>query len=382
MKKIILPSLLLILCCQVEAEACAFTGDNSISSATQIINSIPGRIQWNENNGYCGEVSIISAGLHYGQYVSQYEARNLANLSYDFKHNQFHEILLGYKGDTSVSNNVIEALENMHLTYEEYNNTNPYEETSKSFLSWVKGHVVNGYPVAIGVYENSSVFAQQNPDPEYDHIVPVFGFSSKHNLQQNKDKYFPNDTIYIHDNGLFTGTRYSKANCYSYNVKYFQNNRKDANRASSPIYSVSDNANNQGNFGVAVTGLRVTGSIPLLPVSITTNPVDELPEIGHHSNIEPEGQNLQLTITVSNLKANNNYILYHYNSFDQLPIDDNFSLSIGSPVSGCIINANSKNFIMNDTINANDIAIYRAVPLLNSPTSNLNLDTCTAVTHE
>ena len=36
------------------------------------------RLQWNENNGYCGEVSLISAGLYYGQYLSQYDARSLA----------------------------------------------------------------------------------------------------------------------------------------------------------------------------------------------------------------------------------------------------------------------------------------------------------------
>ncbi len=31
---------------------------------------IPPRFQWNANNGYCGEVSFISAGLYYGQYCS------------------------------------------------------------------------------------------------------------------------------------------------------------------------------------------------------------------------------------------------------------------------------------------------------------------------
>lgn len=38
-------------------------------------NNIPPRHQWEANYGYCGEVSLISAGLYYGQYVSQYDAR-------------------------------------------------------------------------------------------------------------------------------------------------------------------------------------------------------------------------------------------------------------------------------------------------------------------
>jgi hypothetical protein len=42
-------------------------------------NDIPPRLQWEGNQGYCGEVSFISAGLNYGQYVSQYDARAVAS---------------------------------------------------------------------------------------------------------------------------------------------------------------------------------------------------------------------------------------------------------------------------------------------------------------
>jgi hypothetical protein len=54
---------------------------SSLASAhdTIISNPIPPRLQWNENYGYCGEVSLISAGLYYGQYISQYDARALAS---------------------------------------------------------------------------------------------------------------------------------------------------------------------------------------------------------------------------------------------------------------------------------------------------------------
>ena len=41
-------------------------------------NDIPPRLQWNHNSGYCGEVSLISAGLYYGQYISQYDTRAIA----------------------------------------------------------------------------------------------------------------------------------------------------------------------------------------------------------------------------------------------------------------------------------------------------------------
>ena len=41
--------------------------------------NIAPRLQWNENSGYCGETSFISAGLHFGQYCSQFTARSLAS---------------------------------------------------------------------------------------------------------------------------------------------------------------------------------------------------------------------------------------------------------------------------------------------------------------
>ena len=42
-------------------------------------NDIPPRLQWNSNDVYCGEVSMISAGLYYGQYLSQYDVRAIAS---------------------------------------------------------------------------------------------------------------------------------------------------------------------------------------------------------------------------------------------------------------------------------------------------------------
>jgi hypothetical protein len=40
--------------------------------------NIPTRLQWEENDGYCGEVSLISGGLYFGQYGSQFDTRVMA----------------------------------------------------------------------------------------------------------------------------------------------------------------------------------------------------------------------------------------------------------------------------------------------------------------
>lgn len=36
------------------------------------------RLQWLSNEGYCGEVSLIMTGLKYGQYISQYDMREIS----------------------------------------------------------------------------------------------------------------------------------------------------------------------------------------------------------------------------------------------------------------------------------------------------------------
>lgn len=44
-----------------------------------VSNDIPPRLQWAANNGYCGEVSFANAGLYYGQYLSQFDIRDIAS---------------------------------------------------------------------------------------------------------------------------------------------------------------------------------------------------------------------------------------------------------------------------------------------------------------
>src|SRR5579859_5092677 len=52
---------------------------NFFATTHVFFNELPPRLQWNENYGYCGEVSLIVAGLYYGQYCSQFTARALAS---------------------------------------------------------------------------------------------------------------------------------------------------------------------------------------------------------------------------------------------------------------------------------------------------------------
>lgn len=328
-------------------------------NANTVLNSIPGRVQWNHNNGYCGSVSIISAGLYYGQYVSQFDARALANIDFSSKKLQNNQILIGYFKSKNQTNNMTNALTHLHLNFKEFNNLNPKKTTSKEFLVWVKNYVALKRPVIIGVYENVSIFSDAN-DQEYDHIVPVFGIASKHSLKEKPVNYYEDDVIYFRDNGLYTGKTHSDSYCYNNTFDDFQQSRKGANRHNGNIYSLSDNSNKHGNFGIAVTGVKSTGAI-LMPIRIETNPVIEYPEIKEGSNQRPSASKTLLTIYVSQLKKENRYILLKYTNFDDLPSNDDFGQSDGKPAKKCSIFLTlGDTFTLQETILSSETAIYRA----------------------
>lgn len=343
-------------------QACSYAGTTAISTADTIMNAIPARTQWNENSGYCGETSLISAGLYYGQYVSQYTARELGDSVFDPPETQINGQLLigtyGNYGPDHPGNSIVDAARQMHLDFEEYNNLDP-TKPSTDFLAWVKHNIVAKYPVIIGVYENASIFGQL-PDPEYDHIVPVFGVSSK----SLTGDYNDGDIFYIHDNGLYTGApglpSASDVGCYQYLAESFQNSRESADKSSAGVYSVSNNSNQDGNYGITITGVRAK-NINLLPVSIQTDPTYEIPEIKHHSTIQPLPESMTLYVTVSGMMTNTRYVLLKYNDFDNLPVDDDFSTSVGTPLGMCEITlSKGDSFSHQEIILSNQIVIYRA----------------------
>lgn len=327
------------------------------------INNIPERVQWKGNNGYCGAVSLISAGLYFGQYVSQFDARKFANMDFKDK-SQKNQILIGYFKKKNLykdlNNNITNAAKNMHLNFEEFDNSNSSTPTL-TFLSWVKTHVIKRNPVIVGVYENASIFGEQivKYEEDYDHIVPIIGIASNHSkmdtIAQN------DDVIYFRDNNLYTANlENGQENYFCYSLQTFQKNRNDAN-TSQDVYSISNNENNLGNFGIAITGVKAVGA-NFVPVQLTTNPVTELPEIEEGSNKRPFAQKLSITATVLNLVPMKNYILFRYKSFNHLPLNDNFNKSVGKPSDICLINIKKgSSFTKKEEIMSDTILIYRAI---------------------
>lgn len=221
------------------------------------INNIPPRLMWNidanswgsTTSGYCGETSILSAGLLYGQYVPMYLVRqvlldyfntlwgdnpasassaliamwsnyygvnwtdsgapqgdypNSGNVPQDWfqKNGQYYCQLLPQIGSNSQEANssfspINAVLENLHLAYEHF--AVAKQDTQNSFIPWMKQHVLNGYPVTIGVQD----FLAGSNDTDFDHIVTVIGWGSNNHL--GNTQYYPDDEIVFSDHGLVIG---------------------------------------------------------------------------------------------------------------------------------------------------------------------------------
>ncbi|WP_208451860.1 C39 family peptidase [Burkholderia cepacia] len=328
------------------AHAASVGGTTSADAAYRKTNDLPPRRQWEANYGYCGEVSLISAGMYYGQYVSQYDARAIASKNTD-QSKKGSQLLLGVN-DTY-------AAAQMHLNAMEWKGVGNTEH----FLKWVKGKVASGYPVAIGVYKNSRSFDESSDpdagDKQYDHIVLVTGVSSTHPLKPSA--YHSNDVLTFSDNGLWSADGEPNF-IYKPPFASFLANRRQANSNSHPIYSLP---NDGRNYGVAITGI-IDGDGQTLPIRLSTNANYEQPVMKEGSNARPPAQELMLTIMVSGLVPGLSYNLYRYDSFQSVP-NAAFNAAADNADKKWEIKIESgSTFSMKEQIKSNQIVVYRAVP--------------------
>lgn len=309
-------------------------------------NNIPPRHQWEANYGYCGEVSLISAGLYYGQYVSQYDARAIASKNTD-QSREGSQLLLGV--------NDAHAAAQMHLKIAQWNGGAGPE----SFLAWVRDKVASGYPVAMSVYKNARSFEESDEpdagDKEYDHIVMVTGVSSKHPFKPSA--YHSDDVITFSDNGLWSPDGEPDF-IYKSSFGSFHANRRQANSASHRLYSLPSDGR---NYGVAITGI-IDRDGQALPVRLSTNVNYEKPIMEEGSSTRPASQDLTLTVTVLGLVPGVTYNLYRYDNFQSVP-NAGFNAAAEKADKSWEINIKSgTSFSVKEKIKSNQIAVYRAVP--------------------
>ncbi|MGR3889783.1 hypothetical protein [Pseudomonas sp. 1152_12] len=316
--------------------------------AARVKNDIPPRLQWTANFGYCGEVAFVSAGLYYGQYVSQYDARAIASPGID-QSKAKSQLLVGVNDGAAAAR--------MHLQTVQWNSVSTLD--AYAFLTWLKGNVLAGYPVIIGVYENMHAFEGSTEaaagDAQYDHIVPVIGVSSKYPLTLPPHAY-PDDVLALSDNGLWSPDG-APAYRYHYSFDRFQANRQEANTPSQALYSLP----RKRQYGVAVTGIIDHDGLTL-PVRLWTEVIAEQPPMAQHANTRPPSAALALTVTVSGLKPSVPYTLYRYDTFAAVP-NAAFNANASQAAQQWKVKIETgSTYTLKETIRSDQVAVYRAVP--------------------
>ncbi len=257
-------------------------------SAMTYITSTPTVVpfyQWENDNGYCGEVSMIQAGLNNGQWMSQFNARKVCGATLpdnttplsqsgpdgwcaaNKKLPNYNAQLLLENPDGIVTGpnpfaNAAACLANSRLSATTYpyltgfrspngcrpGETSPCNSGFRDFLSWVKSEVISGHQVTIGV------LVKYGSDPQYDHEVSIVGIGTNH--LPASSTYYDDDVLFFDDHGGYTlrgnglywwtaippGAGADNNGCtpyiYGYTFGSLAHTRSDANTNSSPAYSI------------------------------------------------------------------------------------------------------------------------------------------------
>jgi len=243
----------------------------STTSSIRLAPTVVPFYQWENDNGYCGEVSMMQAGLNNGQWMSQFNARLVCGTglsqsgpgSWCSNHKNlpnYNAQLLIEDPNTGVSGpnpyaNAAACLANSRLSGTTYPYSTGFRSANlglsgyQDYLSWVKSEVIAGHRVTIGV------LLKYGTDPQYDHEVSVIAIGTNHGITD--PTYYDDDVLYFDDHGGYTlvGKKLNKGNpaipygagtdntgctpyVFAYTFGSLPQTRKGASASSAQAYSI------------------------------------------------------------------------------------------------------------------------------------------------
>eukprot|EP01062_Namystynia_karyoxenos_P083164 TRINITY_DN9513_c0_g1_i1.p2 TRINITY_DN9513_c0_g1~~TRINITY_DN9513_c0_g1_i1.p2 ORF type:complete len:380 (+),score=154.50 TRINITY_DN9513_c0_g1_i1:130-1140(+) len=257
--------------------------------------------QWNINGGFCGAMSVQLNAMAFGAYISQDLVRK-ANT-----HGEGHGSPA--EGYEVLPGNVAETARNLKLTCDEWN----YNQTKPQiagYKRWMKKHLAQGHPVVWFVMckgDGHVPYPGSNPNGgHFDHVEPVWGIGSNSSLSD--DTVYDSDWL-VHGSDQDLYPYYRTFGSLADNPK-MEGNCKNAQPGvgRNEMYPCLDD---QVNYGIAVTGLAVSGS---LPVSLDVD-IQSEPDVRMYA---PPSR-VHGTVTVSGLQPGKSYTLYRYEGTASLP---------------------------------------------------------------
>ena len=291
---------------------------------------IPPRLQWDDNSGYCGEVSIQSIALFYGTYISQYRVRAIIDPT------QQQDTLVPYN-----SGPIFDAL---RLNYAAWN-SNSATPQYQPFLVWAKGHLAQKHPVIF------NVFSKGLNDPDYDHIITATGYTS------------PDTTIYHDTDTLIFNDNYA-ATPYSRTFGSLPDTRSMKGNGATYPYCIPRDF----DYGCAVTGIK-DDSGTALPVHVA---VDKWNEPNLARSAAPVRMNA--VVTIRSLTAGSAYVLLRYHSYQAVPTNNYLASSYNNAT---YFPATGATRAINDTFMSDATVIYRCIPVALVPPAITSFDATT-----
>jgi hypothetical protein len=354
--------------------------------------NMPLRYQWNTNQGYCGEVCFITAGLMLGQYFSQYDIRNISNCSYEKpcgcdgkipldckiqSDKDKSQLLLGINDD--------KIAKKLHFKYEKYYSDKGQQE---KYYNWIRKNLSAKNIIVSALYENfgDKFFKAWNNnkpsdkdkfgDGEYDHIILITNIT-KNDLYINDLGNYQNYLIDATDNDRYNQQQFFDSLEYK-NLEYIFKiplkegikGREDANKDTKYPYLIPYRA----NYGISISGLSDKyNNNDLIPLSIEVDKNYELPRVQENTENRPTPMKLKLTITTkSKLIPSKTYLIIKFNDITKVTksgsnniivnnASNNFKLSENGSVTNAAINIpkNIDTYTFDDYILSSDQAIYR-----------------------
>ena len=280
---------------------------------------IRNRIQWNENNGYCGETSLQECALYYGIYASQAYIRSIFDPTQknDLVELEEWALVLGKLGMRA-----------------DYFPTNLVAEPQyRVFETWAKQQLSRRRPVITGCYYPEGPVSQP-----LDHILTLTSFIT------------PNLKTYD-DNDAFGFNIHWVGPVFFQRAKWFFDAR-EMNGAGA-IYGFA--LPKEVNYGIAITG-STNQDRRARPVRVEIDRIDEPNLIKGEKPVM-----LKAEIQVQSLTRGSSYVLYRYNDPAKVPLRNPEQ----KPADAAAIfkfKATSTAQVISDMISSDGVAIYRCIP--------------------
>ena len=259
---------------------------------------LPARYMWgwgrgDLSGGFCGSVTIQTAGLYYGNWLTEYAVRGTSG-GYDFQ----HQLLIGYPKDLDIaSTSMMSACEALKLNCSMWDYHTASNPQHSAFIRWAVEGIRLGYPIALGLY-----WGVKN-DPNYDHIVPMVGFDSNSG----------GEPAAIYYNDLHTKKTLREE------LSTFVRSRNQC-RNSQSFGQGSFCLPKQVNYGMRMLG-NADPDGELLPVRLRVNRVDE-PDYSLKGQRRQAPVLMRAQLAVHDLEAGQQYVLLRYEEAAQVPVKD------------------------------------------------------------